>query len=380
MPASRVRIVHEDRADWMTALDAAIRAAAERNTGASTAVVFQTATGADTDLVVYLGSAAGAASATCRTELEYAATLDRRILPIVGDLKRYTAETPEPIHPINGVEWSSAELLAEDILRHLGLTEPDRRIFLSYLRREATPLAEQLYDELHRRRYSVFLDRFELDACVRVQQSIHEALHESSFVLLLETPGVDTSCWVEQEVVYAMQHQLGLISLTIPTSRFAVVPPDKRFPISPSDLSDSDTAKARLTPTALDTVLLRVEQEHADQLRARRERMVLDVLSVLRDVSRPATRLGDCSVLRRAPDGNETVIRVCPRPPDPRDLHDLDLERSARPGAAKGWLFAEETGYPRRLRVTSWVARRLSSDMKWVTPGTFAKMAETQLA
>jgi hypothetical protein len=383
MAVSRVRFVHEDRLVWMTELEGAIRVSAQRHTGQADAVEIQAATASDTDLVVYLGSVKGERSTTCIRELELAVTLDRQILPIVGDLEKYTAEAPEPIHPINGVQWTSAEPLAEEIIRHLGLTEPDRRIFLSYLRKEATPLAEQLYDELHRRRYNVFMDRFELDACVRVQQSIHEALHESAFVLLLESPSVDTSRWVEEEVAYAMQHQLGLISLVYPkikVSRFPIVPPDKRYPLDGHDLSNTNLARSRLTPGALEKVLLRVEQEHADQLRARRERMILDVLTILRDVKRPGTRLSECSILHKAANGSETVIRVCPRPPDPRDLHDLDLETSVRSGSAKGWLFAEEAGYPRRLRVTSWVAKKLKNEMSWVTPGAFAKKAETLLS
>jgi hypothetical protein len=51
-----------------------------------------------------------------------------------------------------------------------------------------------------------------------------------------------------------------------------------------------------------------------------------------------------------------------------------------RSGSAKGWLFAEEAGYPRRLRVTSWVAKKLKNEMSWVTPGAFAKKAETLLS
>ncbi len=210
MATQTVALIRVDREDWANQLKDAIGLAAQRNTGDSRVIRF-TDDEAGADLVLCLGSATLSQDAPARLRIAAAIGRGVRVVPIVSDLAEFKSEVPKELHPINGMAWGNVPAIAEEVLRHLGLTERDRRVFLSYLRRETTPLAYQLYDELHRRRFSVFLDSFEIEHGEWVQNRIEQALRHTSFVLLLYSPLVETSEWIEKEINFALAEELGLV-------------------------------------------------------------------------------------------------------------------------------------------------------------------------
>lgn len=373
-----IRIIHVNQEVWEAEFREAVQRAAARHTGSPESIKFGEPEHGHPDLVIYLGSLEGAQDPSCANKLTDYLNHAVRVLPLLRDLSHYREYTPQPLHEINGVQWSTAGEIGELVLRQIGLTEADRRVFLSYRRRDSTPLAMQLYDELHRLCYSVFLDRFDLEAGSRVQPRIYEALQEMSFVLLLESSQVQSSKWVEEEIGYAMEYGLGLLALAAPDipepPPFIMIPEDKRERIRLRDF-ESD---GRLKPEALGRVLLRIEREHADQLRARRERMISDIFEVLRDAGRPSRRLGPCSLIRSGP-LRETIVRVCPRPPTPRDLFTLGEERRARMDVPEAWLVGTRGGYHEGKEVTEWLARSLARQVPWLDPSEVAYKARHNL-
>ena len=363
----RVTFVQIDRSDWEIALRGAIQAAAHRHLGAGSAIEFST-DWHGADLALYLGSVKAAADPAIDTMAREILRQGCRVVPIVGDLRNFRSETPPSLHPINGMSWTNVAVIAEEVVRHLGLTERDRRLFLSYLRREATPLAHQLYDELHRRRYSVFLDSFEVDHGDWVQDRIEQALHETSFVLLLYSPSVETSEWVEKEISFALSEGLGLVALAWPGAAerppFRMAPSDRRVQLSKADI----TAGGTLRSAALARVCLEIEREHADQFRARRERLLQDIAEAL---GPQTVRVGSHS-LRYVGVNTDALVRVSPRAPDARDVYLLDQDCPETVGGASKplnrVLVGVKGGYAEGRTLTQWVCGALRHEIDWYEP------------
>lgn len=366
METQTVALIRVDREDWASQLKSTIETAAQRNAGSSQVVQF-TDNQAGADLVLCLGSAALAVNAAAQSQIATALQRGVRVVPIVSELLRFKSEVPTALYPINGMAWGVLPAIAEEVLRHLGLTERDRRVFLSYLRRETTPLAYQLYDELHRRRFSVFLDSFEIEHGEWVQNRIEEALQYTSFVLLLYSPSVETSEWIESEINFALTEELGLVALALPGGEkqapFRMTPSDRRVQLDPSELEND----GRLTPMALDRICLEIEREHADQFRSRRERMIHDLTEAL---GNSAVRVGSQS-LRYKGKKSEVFIRLKPRPPESLDLYLLDEDCPIEEGELKPprrALVAIKGGFRENRNLTEWVCGHLKHRVHWYDP------------
>jgi len=372
----RIDILHKGQAERAASLQTAIQERVKAHTGGATTVLFGDPS-VECDLIVYLGTLAAAGDSAIQRRLEEAIHDKLRLLPLVDNLDDYFTVTPDCLHPINGEKWSTAAEIAELVLRQVGLTDRDRRVFLSYRRKESTPVALQLFEKLHQAGYVVFLDYFSVDRGEVIQERIAQALEEMSFVLLLETKGSADSKWVaEEEIGYALNHRLGLMSLAWPEVKkspvFPMIPPDRREVIGGDEL-DVDQ---KLVATALDRVMLRIEREHADQLRARRERIVADVASLLQAQGTNPIRLGAHSLLLPAVKAQEvktaeTVVRVCPRPANYWDLYELGAECAQRrkgDDRPNAWVVSSAGGYPETLRVAQWIAAIQAPEVQFHDP------------
>ena len=365
-----VALIGVDRDVWAKQLRDSIAAAAERNTGAPGAVTF-TKSQPGADLVICLGSPALAADAAAKAEIISALARGVRVLPVVSELVQFKSEVPEELYAVNGLAWGSPNDIAEEVLGHLGLTERDRRVFLSYLRREATPLAYQLYEELHRRRFSVFLDSFEIEHGERVQDRIEQALQHASFVLLLYSPSVETSEWIEKEINLAMVQDLGLMALALPGASakmpFKMTPEDRRLALSDRDPDRDLDEKGELTPSGLQRVCLEIEREHADQYRSRRERLMQDLRHAL---GPSAIRVGAQS-LRYQGKTSSVFVRLSPRPPEVRDLFLLDADcplPNGEPKPPNRVLVGLKGGYVENRELTDWACGHLEHKVSWREP------------
>ena len=361
-----IAFVHVDRHEWKAALQEAIAAAVHRNTGSSSWVNFVQPN--EADLVVCLGSEALAQDANANPLILDILARAIRVLPIVSALQNFRSEVPTSLSLVNGTQWHDPVEIAEEVLRYLGLTERDRRVFLSYLRRETTPLAHQLYDELHRRGFFVFLDSFEIEHGAVVQTRIEQALYETSFVLLLYSSSVESSGWVEKEINFALTHRLGLMALALPGAGkklpFRMTPSDRRFQIGATDLDET----GRLTEIALERVCIDIEREHADQFRQRRDRLLQDISEAL---GNKVVRVGTNS-LRYEGETYSALLRVNSRPPQARDLYLLDqdcattVETISKP--LKRVLVAVKGGYGEHRELTHWVCKELRHQVEWHEP------------
>lgn len=277
--------------------------------------------------VVYLGNQSGAQDANLDEVLADALTAQIPVLPLMRDSEpgKVSEKLPPSIRRVNAADWHEARGLAiATLLRMLGLGEPERKVFLSYFQRESTPIAVQLHTRLAQAQFEVFLDRFAVPPGDDFQRRLDEDLGDKAFVLLIESPGLRTSHWVEHEIAYAHSHRIGVLAVTLPGTADAQLVPavDEAFRVrlEPHDLEDGE-----LTPEALLRVLDRVELAHARELRRRREQLLGSLRDKLFMDGCTCEPVAEWAVLATAPGKKSTVFLVTPRRPRADDLYELNV-------------------------------------------------------
>lgn len=353
MPAAaaayHVSIAHEGRGTDARVLQRAIADAASRVTSGRVAISFGPLTATarlHPGLLIVLASHAATTSPTVATQIAYAQGQVVPVLPVFSAATSYTAQVPAALHPINGMSWSSVDppdQVAQCALRLLGIADVDRRIFVSYRRTDGSAVAESIRMALLNAGWDVFLDRFSVPPAVDFQQRLDVELADKAFVLLIESPDAAGSQWVSHEVGFALRHGMGLMSLTLPTTRsherFPGVPDAMRYLLTPSHIVTGGTMRGALTPAAGDVVVAEVEARHATSLRLRREILLLSVQDALRIAGRTVTQLDESSVLGTS-SAHRDLVRVVSRAPSPADLRTLDKLRTAHAAGrgGRGWL------------------------------------------
>jgi hypothetical protein len=267
----------------------------------------------------------------------------RRLLPVLPlhhPTTRVHEVLPEIVQPLNAKVWDRAEARAvEALLRLLGLIVDERRLFISYARRETSALALQLRTKLSERGYDVFLDRFSVPPADDFQKRLTIELADKAFVVFLETPGAVASKWVEYELAFAHANQLGLLALSLPqTTKSDKVPEAFRYPLLAEDLSGANNGR-KLRKDALARVLDEIDTRHARQLRLRRSEMLGSVEDWLGAAGIAFGGTDDeWGIATDWPAGGGSVFLVTPRAPTPGDLRRLDALRRHHDPRGRGYL------------------------------------------
>lgn len=287
------------------------------------------------------------------------------VLPVVHSLKDFRQQAPEVLHPLNGLQLASADdvpRVALHVLRLVGLTEAHRQIFISYLRDETTDLAEQLRRELIDIGWDVFLDRFSVPPAADFQARLDRELADRSFVVLLESPSISSSPWVEHEIAFAIRHTLGILSLSMPgmptSSKHPALDDAWRLNLSGTDVTT--TAPPTLSAAGLAKVIGEIESRHSYAMRLRRERTILDAADELRSAGFTITPVGHAQLLA---DRGSTrhilyVTARAARVEDLRRVSDLRLEHRSRGVRTHGWVVhPSEDPDIERVQLLSWLTK-----------------------
>lgn len=250
-------------------------------------------------IAVYLGSPRGRTSPTCLARIKEVRALGVLILPLLTDLSLFSAHVPDLLREFNAWVWSSISIesrtaVAHFLFRQLGITERQRRVFISYRRTDAYGMAVQLFERLHARGFQPFLDLFSIQPAVPVQAEIEQAMCDFAFLLLLESPDAATSQWVQSEVDYARKERLGLLRLSWCDPN-AGIPNAAGFPtkrLSPTELViNSD--QTELARDALTEAVEAVETQHARGLLRRRVQVYESVREFAGEGGRKVIELPD---------------------------------------------------------------------------------------
>ncbi|MDE0356592.1 MAG: toll/interleukin-1 receptor domain-containing protein [Gammaproteobacteria bacterium] len=281
-------------------------------------------------VIVYLGSREGSVDSVVREALQEAVDNQFPILPIVRHCEPGTIreKLPSVIENINAADWDSRRREAiVTLLGMLGLVEQERKLFLSYRRRESSQVALQLHTELVRRRFDVFLDRFALPPGADFQTRLDEDLGDKAFVVLLESSDLRNSRWVQHEIAYAHSHRINVLAITLPgvsdSQLVSAVDDAFRIRLVHGDVEED----GRLAPTKLRAILEEIEYKHAQALRRRREQMLGSLWDQLRMDGCSGVPLKDWAVLATGTGKRSAVWLVTPRRPVPEDLYALDVLR-----------------------------------------------------
>ena len=286
-------------------------------------------------VVVYAASRAGAQDADVDAQIAQALANGLAVLPVFRSSEPDDVRDmlPGRIEHLNAVDWVHSRSLAlATILRLLGLVEDERRLFLSYVRRDSADVAEQLHQELQERQFDVFLDRFTVPPGADFQRRLTEDLADRAFLLLLESDGIRDSRWVQHEIDYALSHRIGTLAVTMPN-----LAEDRRAPIDEAfrhRLSADDLQDGKLSATALRVLLDRIELSHASALRRRREQLLGSLIDHLETSGCSCDPLAEWSIVASAAGRVPSAFQVAPRRPLVEELRALERERDRARGSA----------------------------------------------
>jgi hypothetical protein len=108
--------------------------------------------------------------------------------------------------------WTTSDHVASLVVEQ-ALTRERPQVLISYVRSEASTVADQLHDELSRRGYRVFLDRFAGTPGRLFPEQIAEEMAEMGVVIALETPELMKKRWTRWEMAFARLYGMGILAL-----------------------------------------------------------------------------------------------------------------------------------------------------------------------
>ncbi|MCP4546711.1 MAG: toll/interleukin-1 receptor domain-containing protein [bacterium] len=156
------------------------------------------------------------------------------LVPVVEDRDTFDFRTiPKPeleqLERLNAVGWQpgDGQAILSTVRGILGLEvfPRQRKVFISYRRKDGEEIARSVRENLCAAGYVAFLDIFDIEGGAPVQERIMEEIGDKDFVLLIDTPAARQSDWVRSEIVEAL-------SLRIPV-RVLSVGQDDAYPLLP---------------------------------------------------------------------------------------------------------------------------------------------------
>jgi hypothetical protein len=244
------------------------------------------------------------------------------VLPVVDTTTTMPA-MPADMSRLNAVGWDDGPAhLARIILRDVGLCEPTRGVFISHRRLDGLEAAETLFEAFAKAGWRPFVDRFDIEAGADVQDRIDEVLEEVAFLLLLETPSAASSPWVQHEVLYALEHHMGVAIVNIDDAPY--------FPAT-ADLPHHDLRGAFdmngthivLSGDAVNEIVELVETNHAIALARRRRQLLVSAMAAASAAGHSVDVVPNWRLRVGTAHANE-FVGVLPHLPDPHDLYDID--------------------------------------------------------
>jgi len=142
------------------------------------------------------------------------------VLPLVPSLDNFTASVPDSLLPINGSSWDETEEATERavsvLFEGLSLLRSTRRLFLSYLRKETTGIAIQLFELFEKYGFDVFLDTHSVRPGEQFQEVLWHRLADTDVVVALDSPTFESSRWCGEEMANARTTSVQVLRLLWP--------------------------------------------------------------------------------------------------------------------------------------------------------------------
>jgi hypothetical protein len=263
------------------------------------------------------------------------------VMPAGSDPKRHL---PVPWQAINAAYWSHhpAEIVWA-IFQRCGLSAEESKVFISYVRRDSTPIADQLFENLTAAGFDVFLDRCCIPMGVTFQSRLIQDICDKAMVVLINSANVANSSWVEDEIATVKAYRLGLLELRLPGGRKRDdIDPDLTHIIHSADLMSAGpphpSGSQMLMPSALNTALDRIKTTHGRALHRRRNQLIDDFAAALTQAGKSARATPSGAFLVQS-GVKEAVVGVTVRPPELSDFCAFHTQGGIC-AARNGWLIS----------------------------------------
>jgi hypothetical protein len=236
------------------------------------------------------------------------------VLPVASDLEKFSSQIPKELENVNGFELATnndIEKLVSCILEGLSLLRLSRRLFISYKRDESSTVAIQLFEQLEKNGFDVFLDTHSIRPGEPFQEELWHRMADTDVVVLLNTPGFLNSNWTTQELAKANSMSIGILQVIWPSHKLER---DAELSI-PIQLSDSDFGNkiykkptSYLNPNTVSNIISQVESLRARSLASRQDNIITEFIASSNRVGKKADLQSEKFITIQRSDGKELVI------------------------------------------------------------------------
>lgn len=236
------------------------------------------------------------------------------VLPIVSDITKFTQQIPNELANVNGFELATSndiEKLVSCILEGLSLLRLSRRLFISYKRDESSTVALQLFEQLEKNGFDVFLDTHSIRPGEPFQEELWHRMSDTDVVVMLNTPGFLNSKWTTQELAKANAMSIGILQLIWPSLSLER---DAELCV-PISLTYNDfkncfwgRSTKKLTNSAINIVVSQVESLRARSLASRRDNIITEFIASSIRVGKKAYLQSEKYITIKRSDGKELVV------------------------------------------------------------------------
>ncbi|WP_321319214.1 toll/interleukin-1 receptor domain-containing protein [Labilibaculum sp.] len=206
----------------------------------------------------------------------------RMILPIYYEENSFSKHIPPVLFNQNGLLYD----VTKDIkvvnlaLEAFKLLRSTRKVFVSYKRSESSSVAIQLYEELEKNNFDVFLDTHSIKQGEPFQDELWHRMTDCDVIVLLNTKGFLNSHWCKEELAEASAKQIGVIQLvwpghTLDSTAHVSFP----FHLTEDDFKlkiFNDNSTSKLQETFVEKLIEQVESVRARNLRSRQDNLITE--------------------------------------------------------------------------------------------------------
>ncbi len=272
------------------------------------------------------------------------------VLPIydkahsLGD--EFVRQVPDVVSKYHAFAWEnndSSREVANIMLENLGLTEKERKVFISYRRSDGTGFAEQLFDKLHRFGFRVFKDDYSIEHGREFQKALLQNMDEIGYLVFVETEEAYTSKWIMQELNYAVKKHYGVAvvrfepkssdssALPMLTATTGEALGQTIFSVKQSDLRVRKYPGNKQYPVFKGKTLNRIKQfvidTHAERMVARKKYFFDSIIEKCMDVGKSFSIYEQWRIIvQNFIFEKPVMIGICPRTPRPNDLYQLEQD------------------------------------------------------
>ena len=236
------------------------------------------------------------------------------ILPVTSDITKFKLQIPKELANVNGFELATSneiEKLVSCILEGLSLLRLSRRLFISYKREESSTVAIQLFEQLEKNGFDVFLDTHSIRPGEPFQEELWHRMADTDVVVLLNTPGFLNSNWTTQELAKANSMSIGILQLIWPSHKLER---DAELSI-PIQLSDSDFGNdnfkkptSYLISNTISNIISQVESLRSRSLASRQDNIITEFIASTNRVGKKAELQPEKFITIKLNDGKELMI------------------------------------------------------------------------